>query len=30
MLAIGYRGDDAFSKNKKTRRSLEEVVEFIK
>lgn len=29
MLAVGYRGDDAFSKNKKTRRSFEEVVEFI-
>ena len=29
MLAVGYRGDDAFASNKKTRRNLEEVVEYI-
>ncbi len=29
MLAIGYRGDDVFASNKKTRRNLEEVVEYI-
>ena len=29
MLAVGYRGDDACASNKKTRRNLGEVVEFI-
>jgi nitroreductase len=29
MIAFGYRGDDAFAKLPKVRRSFDEVVEFI-